>query len=60
MVEHVHRGTKFVAGTDPLALPSQAGTVGQMRAGSLEGVCGPTVQGQRGFEVRIGLALGGE
>jgi hypothetical protein len=60
VVEHGQRGPKFVAGPDPLALPPQAGTVGQVRAGGLEGVRGPTVPGQRGFEVRIGLALGGE
>jgi hypothetical protein len=60
VVEHVHRGAKFVAGPDPLPLAPQASTVGQVRAGSLEGVRGPTVQGQRGFEVGIGFALGGE
>ena len=60
VVEHVHRGAKLLAGPDPLPLPPQAGTVGQVRAGGLEGVRRLAVQGQRGFEVRIGLALGGE
>jgi hypothetical protein len=57
-VEHVDRGAKLLAGPDPLPLPPQPGAVGQVRAGGLEGVRRLGVQGQRGFEVRIGLALG--
>ena len=60
MVEHVQRGAKLLAGADPLTLTPQAGTVGEVRAAGLEGVCRLAVQGQRGFEVAIGLALVGE
>jgi hypothetical protein len=60
VVEHVECGAKLLAGADPLTLTPQAGTVGELRAAGLEGVCRLAVQGQRGFEVAIGLALVGE
>jgi hypothetical protein len=60
VVEHIYRGAKVLAGPDPLPLPPQASTVGQVRAGGLEGVSRLAVQGKRGFEGRIGLAFGGE
>jgi hypothetical protein len=56
-VEDVDRGAQLLTGPEPLPLPPEAGTVGQVRAAGFERVWCLAVQGKRRIEVAAGLVL---